>query len=84
MKDNWVPAWVIEKRTPGFLVPPGSNQSSEGNTSGTNKYLWGNMPAIDILNLHANEGMGYEQDLTLLFAGMSIFSQAVVLSLTMQ
>ena len=38
---------------------------------GGKKFLWGNMPAIDILRLAANEGDAYEQDLHLLFAGKS-------------
>lgn len=36
---------------------------------GGKKYLWGNMPAIDILQLDTNEGLGYTADLHLLFAG---------------
>lgn len=38
---------------------------------GTTKYLWGNMPAIDVLQLKANEGLDEKSsgDLNLLFAG---------------
>lgn len=36
---------------------------------GANKYLWGNLPAFDVLQLESNEGEGYEGDLSLLFAG---------------
>lgn len=38
---------------------------------GGKKYLWGNMPAFDVLKLGANEGIEYTADLRLLFAGMS-------------
>ena len=34
------------------------------------EYLWGNMPAFDVLKLEANEGKGYKGDLDLLFAGI--------------
>ena len=34
-------------------------------------YLWGNMPAIDVLNLGKNEGLNYEKDINLCYAGES-------------
>jgi hypothetical protein len=34
------------------------------------KYLWGNMPSIDVVRLEDNEGASYEQNLRILFAGM--------------
>ncbi|KAK5701102.1 hypothetical protein LTR17_022899 [Elasticomyces elasticus] len=37
-------------------------------TFGGKKYLWGNMPAFDVLKLVQNEGETYAQDLSLLFA----------------
>jgi hypothetical protein len=37
---------------------------------GSKKYLWGNMPSIDVVRLAENEGAAYEQDLKILFAGM--------------
>lgn len=36
---------------------------------GGNKYLWGNVPAIDVLQLAKNEGDSYDHDVHLLFAG---------------
>lgn len=36
---------------------------------GGTKYLWGNVPAFDIINLGSNEGEKYTGDLRLLFAG---------------
>ncbi|KAI9715572.1 MAG: hypothetical protein M1812_005876 [Candelaria pacifica] len=32
------------------------------------KYLWGNVPAFDLLKINENEGSGYNEDLTLCFA----------------
>lgn len=37
---------------------------------GGKKFLWGNMPAIDVLQLASNEGVVYKAPLRLLFAGM--------------
>jgi len=36
---------------------------------GGKKYLWGNVPALDILQLGCNEGDEYAGHLRLLFAG---------------
>ena len=33
------------------------------------KYLWGNVPAIDVLNLEANEGADYANPIAVNFAG---------------
>ncbi len=38
---------------------------------GPSKFLWGNMPAFDVLRLESNEGVKYGGDLSLLFAGMA-------------
>ena len=32
-------------------------------------YLWGNIPALDVLNVEGNEGGGYVEDIDLCFAG---------------
>lgn len=39
---------------------------------GAKKFLWGNVPAIDVLQLGSNEGDGYGKPLNLLFAGMCV------------
>jgi len=62
MKDSWQPAWFREGRQPAFIseipfVP-----------FGTVKFLWGNMPALDILRLNDDAGEMKEQELALLFA----------------
>ncbi|KAI1811449.1 hypothetical protein GGS20DRAFT_562966 [Poronia punctata] len=38
------------------------------NTFGSNQYLWGNTPAVDILHLERNEGSAYGEDIPVLFA----------------
>ncbi|KAL7808180.1 hypothetical protein V8C26DRAFT_304456 [Trichoderma gracile] len=61
-KETWKPDWVRENRTPAFI-------GDEGQVPfGGKKYLWGNMPAFDVLNLGSNEGDGYGKQLNLLFA----------------
>jgi hypothetical protein len=39
------------------------------NPYGAEKYLWGNVPALDVLKLAENEGAEYAEDISLLFAG---------------
>ena len=41
----------------------------EYKTFGHLRYLWGNVPAYDVLNLPQNEGKAYDRDLNLCFAG---------------
>ena len=67
-KTDWKPSWEVEKRKPTFLsgIEPMTSQLSHGQR----KYLWGNVPAFDILNLENNEGVGHPDDVRLLFAGM--------------
>lgn len=68
MESTWKPAWEVEKRKPSFI---GNDDNASLMTShGQRKYLWGNVPAIDILNLKQNEGVDVSADLRLLFAGM--------------
>ncbi|PLB54875.1 hypothetical protein P170DRAFT_483657 [Aspergillus steynii IBT 23096] len=55
------PAWVLENRTPEFI-------RSGIVVMGEEKYLWGNVPALDVLKLASNEGESYGEDLRLLFA----------------
>lgn len=61
-----------DRRQPDFegnLLPPYLG-------FGTVKYLWGNVPSIDVLQLGENEGATYSSDLSLLFAGMKIIDTA--------
>jgi hypothetical protein len=68
MKSFWSPSWHTEGRLPAFV----NNSVTPYESFGGAKYLWGNMPAIDVLALEQNEGSGYLHDLNLLFAGESL------------
>ncbi|KAF2129720.1 hypothetical protein P153DRAFT_430843 [Dothidotthia symphoricarpi CBS 119687] len=63
MKEHWTPDWFIAGRKPAFI---GSSLSVP---FGTTKYLWGNMPALDILQVNDNEGIAdKDRHFSLLFA----------------
>ena len=70
-KQTWQPGWVAEGRPPAFVGGPPVT------TFGAKKYLWGNVPAYDIIQLSANEGKAYSQDLRLLFAGASLVKSLI-------
>ncbi|KAK7518256.1 uncharacterized protein IWZ02DRAFT_380899 [Phyllosticta citriasiana] len=63
MKSTWRPSWEDEQRMPSFMS---SNVS--WTTFGKIKFLWGNVPALDVINLQRNEGLAYSKDISLLFA----------------
>ena len=66
-KEHWRPAWDREGRIPPWAS--GVASTNWHNVFGGSKYLWGNTPAVDVLNLKRNEGIGYKEDIALLFAG---------------
>ncbi|OBT66458.1 hypothetical protein VE03_03695 [Pseudogymnoascus sp. 23342-1-I1] len=66
IKDKWRPAYYLEGRTPAWEI--GAAASNLHNPFGGEKYLWGNTPALDVLKLEQNEGLGYADDIALLFA----------------
>lgn len=57
MSNDWSPSWLLEGRTPVLECKHRPV-----------KFFFGNLPAYDILNLPANEGVHYNRDLRLLFA----------------
>ncbi|KAI5866987.1 hypothetical protein GGS23DRAFT_299667 [Durotheca rogersii] len=64
LKANWRPQWEAQKDyVPRFIggehVQPFNHRM---------KFLWGNMPAFDLLKLASNEGVEYNKKLDLLFA----------------
>ncbi|EED17851.1 conserved hypothetical protein [Talaromyces stipitatus ATCC 10500] len=67
-KSSWKPAWEIERRKPAFINDLDDSGTASMAIHGANKYLWGNVPAIDLLQLKENEGSNTNQDLCLLFA----------------
>jgi hypothetical protein len=64
LKSPYIPRWQIENRFPEFMGGPPLAQF------GAPQYLWGNMPAIDLLKVTENEGdeSVLRQDISLLFA----------------
>ncbi|KAF5713300.1 SET MYND domain-containing protein [Fusarium globosum] len=63
--ENWRPEWVVQKRIPSF-VP--NNEVPTSSSFGGDSWLWGSVPALDVLKLDANEGESYKGKLSLLFA----------------
>ena len=64
MKGKYVPGWIQQDRLPSFV-------SDDDFTTpfGMNQYLWGNMPAVDMLKMEENEGANdIHRDMNLLFA----------------
>ncbi|KAL2022832.1 hypothetical protein VTK56DRAFT_4363 [Thermocarpiscus australiensis] len=61
-KKIWTPDWVLENRKPDFV------RGGIGVQFGGGKYLWGNIPALDVLQLGSNEGVDHGGQLRLLFA----------------
>jgi hypothetical protein len=66
-KDKWRPEWDRENRAPAWAS--GQAATNMHNPYGAEKYLWGNVPALDVLKLAENEGAEYAEDISLLFAG---------------
>ncbi|KAH8168147.1 hypothetical protein CIB48_g29 [Xylaria polymorpha] len=77
MKGTWKPGWVTDNRLPLFMGGGDSVQVMFG----TVKYLWGNVPAIDVIKLGQNEGIGYQDPINLLFAASGDLRN-VILSVT--
>ncbi|KAE8334600.1 hypothetical protein BDV24DRAFT_145560 [Aspergillus arachidicola] len=76
IKHDWRPCWEREKRTPAFASP--QLAKNHHNPFGKGNYLWGNVPAIDVLNLVQNEGDNLSRDVAILFAGrLNIFHPIV-------
>jgi hypothetical protein len=69
-KASWKPAWELEQRTPAFIDASNDEGPTPAVSHGGKRYLWGNVPAIDLLRLEDNEGSSTTQDLHLLLAGV--------------
>lgn len=76
MKRDWRPCWETENRIPAFANPQAAK--NKHNPFGKGIYLWGNVPAIDVLNLEQNEGSRFSDDVKILFAGWLIFFRSNV------
>lgn len=73
MKTTWRPSWEAEQRQPHFVTNI-TSVADLATTHGKQKFLWGNVPALDVLNLDANEGIHYKNDINILFAGTNPIS----------
>ncbi|XPS75438.1 hypothetical protein M3J07_007516 [Ascochyta lentis] len=65
-QSSWVPEWDRTDRAPAWATGEASRYLH--NPFGSNKYLWGNVPAIDVLQMSLNEGERHDRDIKLLFA----------------
>lgn len=64
MKGKYVPGWIKQDRLPSWV-----SDSELPSQFGVNQYLWGNMPAVDMLNMEENEGAyDIHRDMNILFA----------------
>jgi hypothetical protein len=64
MRPRYVPAWVHENRIPRFI-----DNDAPFVSFGQKRFLWGNMPALDILRMEDNEGLkDLDRGIRLLFA----------------
>ena len=64
MAIQYIPGWVKQGRLPSWV-----SNSGHSSAFGVNQYLWGNMPAVDILKFEQNEGVSkIHHDIRLLFA----------------
>ncbi|QSZ28709.1 hypothetical protein DSL72_003209 [Monilinia vaccinii-corymbosi] len=71
MKKSWKPQWDVEKRRPAFFDfgdDSAANEWLHAAQFGRRKYLWGNVPAIDIVQSCKNEGKDFPERFNLLFA----------------
>lgn len=67
-KSSWLPAWDRENFAAAWAT--GDAATRMHNAFGGTKYLWGNVPATDVLRLEQNEGIQHAEDIALLFAGI--------------
>ncbi|KAF5653986.1 SET and MYND domain protein [Fusarium sp. NRRL 25303] len=63
--DAWKPGWVLQNRIPAFA--PGG-QVPTRNGPGGDTWIFGSVPALDVLKLDGNEGESFQNSLSLLFA----------------
>ncbi|EIM80807.1 uncharacterized protein STEHIDRAFT_135143 [Stereum hirsutum FP-91666 SS1] len=67
LSPSWKPAYIVENRLPSFMTM-GASESPMGTPFGGSKHVWGNIPAIDCLNLSRNEGSSaVDKDINLAF-----------------
>ena len=62
-KTGWQPTWARQRRQPMFI-----SNDARLVSFGDLRFLYGNVPAYDVLNLAHNEGKTHREDLNLCFA----------------
>lgn len=72
MKRTWKPSWELECRQPAFITDGGGPLAFGQIRHGKQKYLWGNVPAINVVNHLQNEAADLPEHLRLLFAGKGL------------
>ncbi|KAG2123462.1 hypothetical protein DEU56DRAFT_48468 [Suillus clintonianus] len=72
--DDWKPAWIVEKRLPAALSEESVAAHIVEFDSGLS--LWGNMPAMDLINLAKNE-KDASQDFSIALAASGDLRHAV-------
>ncbi|KAH9206685.1 hypothetical protein DL95DRAFT_486583 [Leptodontidium sp. 2 PMI_412] len=68
MKRTWKPSWELECRQPAFITDDGGPLAFGQIRHGKQKYLWGNVLTIDVVNHLQNEAADLPEHLRLLFA----------------
>jgi hypothetical protein len=64
MESNYVPGWIKQGRRPSWV-----SDSELSSKFGVNQYLWGNMPAVNMLKKKDSEAVDeFHRDMNLLFA----------------
>lgn len=64
MRSKYVPGWIKQDRVPSWVSDSGLSSDF-----GMNQYLWGNMPAVNILNMEKSENVcDIHRNMDLLFA----------------
>ncbi|OTB03265.1 hypothetical protein M426DRAFT_60852 [Hypoxylon sp. CI-4A] len=72
-RGTWEPSWVTENRLPAYMSDVHGDASF-----GTRKYFWGDIPAIDVIQLGKNEGNGFKDPLDVLFAASGDMRNAIL------
>jgi hypothetical protein len=67
-EETWQPLWATQQRQPTWMVASESEAENIRKLT-ADKYLWGNVPALDVLQLKNNEEECFSKDSKLLFAG---------------
>lgn len=68
IKGTWKPRWVAKNRPPTFM----GLRIPDHVKFGAIKYLWGNVPAINMIQLGQNKGIDFQNPINFSRVGCSI------------